>query len=109
MNSALLSECVLMDPDKQPPTLTARIATELIDQAHVICAHAKGTNNRPVKMIALLDSILRPTITAMHDEVIARIAKTPSSKISLDELLEVAARRLNQLQSHRPKSRKPAE
>ena len=105
----LLPDSLLMAKENQPPTLTARVATELIRQAHVICAHANGANSRQLKMTALFDAILRPTLTSMYDEVMARLAKNPASEITLDELLDVAARRLSQMQSHRPKSRRSAE
>lgn len=64
----------LMADKEQPPTVTGRVATELMEMARIVCAHTKDSSGKRLKLTDYLDSILRPAITKDHEEVMARIA-----------------------------------
>jgi hypothetical protein len=63
-----------MADEAAPPTSTARVDTELLEKARVICAHRKTPGGKPLKLTDLLDSILRRPIEELYEEVMDQVA-----------------------------------
>ncbi len=69
-----LLDLVMADED-QPSTRTARVDTELLRLARIVCAHTPGRNGKQLKLTDYLDSILRPHITKDYQATMKRVAK----------------------------------
>lgn len=78
MTPASSLETIIMAAEEPPPTVTARVATELMNMARIVCAHTKGAHGRPIKLTDYLDSILRGKITRDYEHIMQRIAQEQS-------------------------------
>lgn len=96
MTASVLVEQVAM-PKGQPDSVTTRMATELMEAAHLICAHSKGTNNRHLKLSTLMDALVRPALLAVREEAIRRVREDNGEPLTLDEILGLSAQRMYQL------------
>ncbi len=59
----------------EPGTVTARVDGELIRMARIICAHTPGRNDKQLKLVDFLDSLLRAPITERYHAILAEIAR----------------------------------
>ncbi len=67
-------------PEPEPgPTSTARLDTELLEWARIVCAHTKE-RGRQLKLVDFLDRIFRPVITREYQAVMERIRKEEAKK-----------------------------
>jgi hypothetical protein len=62
-----------MPTPERSPTETARIASELMDMARVVCAHTRDSRGRQLKLTDYLDKLLRGPITREHTAVLKKI------------------------------------
>lgn len=74
MLTELLPPVPIVAEEPRTPTSTVRIANELLEYAHIVCAHTKGRGGKPLRIVDYLDAILRPRITRDHAEIMERIA-----------------------------------
>ena len=78
--STLLSGPSVMSETQQPAedpvgTGTIRLDAELIRMARIICAHSPGRGARQMKLVDYLDTLLRGSITADYNRIMASIAE----------------------------------
>jgi hypothetical protein len=64
-----------MAEEERPMTATARVHTDLLEMARIVCAHTKDGQGRHLKLTEYLDSVLRERITRDHAAVLKRIAR----------------------------------
>ena len=74
MTNLVLTPVPIVAEEPRTPTSTVRIANELLELAHQVCAHTKGRGGKPLRLVDYLDTILRPRITKDHAEIMERIA-----------------------------------
>ncbi len=65
---------LLMSTEDLPSTTTVRMDVELVRKARIICAHSPGRAGKQLKLVDLLDSLVRSGIESRYRAVLADAA-----------------------------------